>query len=500
MISRSRVLSLALGLAATSALPLAAQSRPQQPATCELNYRSNFRLNGAQQHLQVADNSSYEQDKLRRANDALRTLTDAAQAGGADQQTLWIFMGRAYALKHDMVGADSSWRRADAVATPACKIEIARYRHNEYVPFQNAAVAAMQNEQWDSALTAFRRGMIINPNDPSLFVNIGSVFMNKNEDDSAVYYWRRAAHASNDPRSENMRLTALFNAARLMQRAENWAMADSIYHEYIAMKPGDAEAVAALANVLIKEGKRAQAIAIYDSIISHSDSLSSFDLFDTGVQLFRQAQQDTARADTLQKDTLYMKAARAFELGLRKNPNLRDGLYNLVNTYLAINDTAQALNAAKRLVRVDPMNSQSARLLAAAYQRFAMDMDKTMRHAAAARDTATFHHLRPLVEAYQDSTLKALAKSDSLPLDINVDRFDPKDSTATLRGGAINRTAAEKPGFTLYFDFINAGGEVVSQQSVDVPTLGAAGSAGSRYDFSLTINARGIIAYRYRLE
>ncbi len=500
MIPRSRVLTIALSLTTISALPLAAQQH-NPPAQCELNYRGNFRLNGAEQHLEVADRTSYEQDKIRRANDALRTLTDAAQAGGGvDQTTLWMFMGRAYALKHDMVGADSSWRKADVTASPACKTEIARLRHNEFVPFQNAGVAAMQQEQWDSALTAFKNGLVINPHDPSVYVNIGSIYMSKNMDDSAVAWWRRAAHQASDPRTENMRATALFNAARLMQRADNWLMADSIFHEYLAMKPRDTEARAALAQVLNSEGRRSAATAIYDSIIADADSLSSFDLFDTGVALFRLAQQDTVRADSAAKDALFLKAAQAFELGLHKNPNERDGLYNLVNTYLALNDTARGLNAAKRLVRVDPMNGMSLRLLAAAYQRFALDMDHTMRQAAAAHDTVTVHRLRPLVQAYQDSTLTALARSDSIPFEVNVDRFDPKDSSATLRGAVVNHLQTEKPPFTLYMDFINEAGEVVSQQSVDVPALGAAGSAGARYDFTLEVTGRGIAAYRYRLE
>ncbi len=192
MIPRSRVLTIALGLAAFGALPLMAQQH-NQPAACELNYRGNFRLNGAQQHLEVADRTSYEQDRMRRATDALRTLTDAAQAGGADPTTLWMFMGRAYAIKHDMPGADSSWQKAEATASPACKTEIARLRHNEFVPFQNAGVAAMQQEQWDSALTAFKNGLVINPHDPSVYVNIGSIYMSKNMDDSAAT--RRAIRA-----------------------------------------------------------------------------------------------------------------------------------------------------------------------------------------------------------------------------------------------------------------------------------------------------------------
>lgn len=491
-----RTSSLVFALAAAIAVAAPAQQRPAAPE-CRLNYRSNFRLNGAQQHLAAAERAQVLSDKLRRANDALRVLNEAARSGGVDQLTLWFFLGQAQALTGDLVGADTSWTKADALADEGCKAELLRRRRNEFIPFNNAAVQHIQAQQPESAIADFHKGLQIYRGEPAVYITIGSLYLGREQADSAVKYFRIGAHASNEPRTLDARSTALFNAGRLMQRDGKFQAADTIYREYLRMRPNDAEAVSALATVLRAMGRGDEAIAMYDSMLANADSLSSFDLFDMGVALFRSAQQDTSAADSLRKLQLFAKAARAFEAGLQKNPYLRDGLYNVTNTYLAMNDTAKALASAKRLVTADPLSSQSQRLLAAAYQRYAMGYDRAMRAAAAARDTGTVRRTRALLTAYQDSTITALARSDSIPVELQMSRFDPSDSTANIRGAVVNRQNGEQAGFTLTIEFLNAAGEVVDTETVDVPTLGPLGGSGGMYDFNLTAHGRGILAYRY---
>lgn len=489
----SLVLALAVGVAGTAV----AQQRPAAPE-CRLDYRRNFRLNGAQQHLAAAERAQVAVDRQRRANDAVRVLNEAARAGGADETTLWFFLGQAHVLLGDLAAADTAWARAERVADDGCKAEITRRRRNEFIPFNNAAVQLIQNQQPDSAIAKFHEGMRIYRGEPAVYITIGSLYLQRDQLDSAVAYFRRGALVSNDARTLEARSTALFNAARLLQRERRWQQADTVYREYIQLRPRDAEARVGLAAVLTQMGRHNEALAIYDSMLANADSLSSFDLFDTGVALFRAAQGDTAAADSLRRQELYSKAARAFESGLRKNPHLRDALFNLTNTYLAMSDTARALDAAKRLVAADPLSSQSVRLLAAGYQRYAMGHDAVMRRANAARDTATVRRVRPLLQAYQDSTIATLARGDSLPVEVQISRFDPADTTATLRGVVVNRQSVEQAAFSMTFEFLNGAGEVVTAHTVEVPTLGVLGGAGGMYDFNITVNGRGIIAYRYR--
>ncbi|OGT94846.1 MAG: hypothetical protein A3I79_03850 [Gemmatimonadetes bacterium RIFCSPLOWO2_02_FULL_71_11] len=69
-----------------------------------------------------------------------------------------------------------------------------------------------------------------------------------------------------------------------------------------------------------------------------------------------------------------------------------------------------------------------------------------------------------------------------------------------FRGAAQNLLGHERPALSLTLEFLNAAGDVVARQVVEVPALSATGQPGSAYDFNLTATGRGIIAYRYKVN
>jgi len=454
----------------------------QQPPECRnLSYRGNFRLNGAQQHLEAAGRTSYAEDRQRRLADAERLLTDAAKAGGVDQATLWYLFGQFYSMKHDLTGADSAFRKAEALTDPECKREIARRRRNEWVPLQNAGVEQLNAGNTDSALALFRRANLIYRSEPYAMLNLATIFVNRGDNDSAIYYYRAAAASSDDPRFTEARATALFNAARLTHRAatdtasvsaeaqrrgvpdstvrnERLRTALAAYRDVLTVRPRDLQAQASVASVLFALQRPREAQAVYDSMLAHADSMESLDLFDAGVVLFRQNRFDLA--------------SRAMELGLAKNRCYRDALYNLANTYLAAKDSVHLLDAARRLVAVDSMNRQSLQLLAAAMQRNG--------------DT--------------QGTLRTLLKRDSLSWELTVQRFDLGDTTATIHAAILNLQPRPLSGFKLAVQFVSGACEPITQQVVEIPDLNANGSPGASYDLTLSGNGRGIVAYKYVVQ
>lgn len=454
-----------------AALPMAARAQDSQCSN--LRFRGNFRLNGAMQHLGQADSSNVPATKQTRATNAKRVLNEAAQAGGVDMFTLWFMFGRVYAIQNDLDGADSAFTRAAALSATdtRCLNEILRLRKNMWVPLQQQAVDMMQAQNYDSALALLRTSHRIYRDDPSGYLNMASAFMSRNQEDSAAAMFRLASKAGNTPDRADLRATAAFNAARLLQRINRLPSAESVYREYLVVRPRDVEAKGSLAALLTQMNRTTEAAAIYDTLMANPDSLDSFGLFAVGVALFRQGQQDTLPANAVRRRQAFGSAARAFELGLTKNPHSRDALFNLTNAYLAADDTARVLNAAERLVRSDSMNRQVITLLARAIQ-----MNR-----------------RPL------DVVTALMRRDSLPFEVAIVSFRPGDSTAMIRGAVQNLRSGERPGFNLAIEFLNAAGEVVATERVDVPTLGPTGNPGSVYDFNLTVSGRGILAYRYKI-
>jgi hypothetical protein len=478
MVSRSLTFIAPIAALTITIGSLAAQ-QAAAPECRHLDYRGNFRLNGAQMHLTQARASRYEDVRRTRIADATRLLNDAAKAGGVDQASLWYLFAQLYVLNKDLTGADSAFTKVEAVTDPECKREIVRERFNEWVPVQNAGVEQMNAGNMDSALVLFREANVIYRSGPYAFLNMASIFVGRDQTDSAIVYFRLAARSSDDRRFDEARETALFNAARLTHRraldtasvhaeAQRRGVPDSVvkaarlseaeagYREVLQLRPRDLPAQASLAGVLTVLHREDEAKSVYDSMLSHADSMDAFDLIDAGTALFRSSR--------------YGLAARATELGLAKDRCFRDGLYNLANIYLAAKDTVKLLEVARRLAAQDSMNRASLQMLARAWQ-----------------DAGA-----------KDSTLRVLQRAEALPWEMSVVRFEPGDTSATLHGMVTNLQQQAYKGFTLTVQFLNGSCDVVASQNVDLPDLNANGNAGQSYDFNLSARGRSIVAWKYK--
>lgn len=478
MVSRSLTFIAPIA-ALTITIGSAVAQQAAAPECRHLDYRSNFRLNGVKNHLDLAKSTKFDDVRRSRIADATRLLNDAAKAGGVDQPTLWYLFGQLYVLNHDLAGADSAFTKVEAVTDPECKREIGRERRNEWVTPQNQGVEQMNGGNMDSALALFRKANLIYRTEPYAYLNMASIFVGRNQDDSAVVYFRLAARSSQDRRFDDVRETALFNAARLVHRsaldtaavhaeAQRRGVPDSVvksirlrdaeaaYREVLQQRPRDLPAQASLAGVLMSLHRDGEARTVYDSMLAHADSMDAFDLIDAGTALFRSGRYDLA--------------ARATELGLAKNRCFRDGMYNLANIYLAAKDTVKLLDVSRRLAAQDPMNRASLQMLARAWQDHG---DK-------------------------DSTLRVLQRAEALPWELSVMRFEPGDTSATLHAMVTNLQQQTQKGFTLTVQFVSGSCDVVASQNVDLPDLNANGNPGQSYDFNLSANGRGIVAWKYK--
>jgi len=501
MLRSQAVLVLVAALAV--APDVVAQANRWAAPKCDLkpNHRS---VNSGMMYLKSATETRFEDQRQKDLRDASNALLQALTGENqAQNPAAWYYLGRYYILVQDFSGADSALARAEALR-PECKGDIATWRRLVWVPTLNAGIAAWQANNTDSAMAAFRQANAILQTEPMGFSYLASLLFNAGQHDSAAHYFRRAADiAATDTARVQDRRDALYNAGRIHHSLQHWPEAERAYREFLAVTPGDPEVLASLGSVLLQTGQRDSAFGIYERIIGLGDSVGSFPLFRAGVEIFQSApeppdtvaagrscrappQGRTNRPATLARiracrDSMatlmrahntvangaYRLAAQAFERGVKLNPYFRDGLFNLVNAYMALNDSAAMLAPAQRLVTVDPFNRQSLRLLAFAYQRLGQ-LDSTL------------HYLR-----IADSTLIA---------DITVSGFDPQDTTAVLKGIVTNMRAAPSQPFSLLLDFLNDKGEAVTSQTVAVPTL----APQATHPIEIKASGGGIVAWRYR--
>jgi tetratricopeptide (TPR) repeat protein len=483
--------------------PGAAQSNRWTGPKCDLK-PGHYLVNSGQLYLKSAAETRFEDQKQKDLRDANRVLIQSVTTGSQDRNpAAWYFLGRYYLMTDDAAGADSAFAHAERLK-PECKEDITFWRRTLWVPILNAGVAAWQANNLDSAMSAFRRANALNQSEPQGFKYLASLMFNAGQQDSAIHYFRRTADiAATNPEFAQDRKDALFNMARIQHSMQRWPDAEATYREYLTLYPNDAEVLASLGSVQLQRGQRDSALTIYKRIIARGDSVGSIPLFRAGVEIYQSAppEPDTAaaantcrtearasrlpaarvraRCDSVTSAMVrehaalargtYQLAAQAFETGLKLNPYYRDGLFNLVNTYLTLNDSTAMLASAQRLVSVDPLNRMSLRLLAFSHQRLG-------------RVDSTLHYLR-----IADSLLVA---------DVTVSEFDPDDQGSSLKGLVTNMRSTANAPFKLIFEFLDARGQVVATQSVDIPAI----QPQESHPFETKALGAGILAWRYRKE
>ena len=520
-----QALGVASGILAVAAT--AAPARGQQiwlPAACDIKPGHQL-VNSGMQSLKSAFTTKFADQRAKDLKDAGRNLSQAVTSGKQEKNpAAWYYLARYYLMVDDVAGADSAFTKALALA-PSCKEDIGLYRRQAWVPIFNGGVQAWQAGNTDSAIAAFRRANLLYQGEPMGFIYLANLFVGRTEPDSAerkrdaarygvdsllyatrmdsaAKYFRLAVPAASDPKYAKDRRDAFFNVARVYHAAKRYDEATAAYKEYLGSYPNDVQAMASLAGMYLNDGKRDSAMALYNAILTHTDSASADELFGAAQSVLgavptapdtaamdgecakaqkRKSPALTARqiatrcqpaaADTMRKfhalaDPQYRLVAETYEAGLKKNPYYRDALYNLAGISYLIGDTNKVLPLAQRLYAVDPMNRLTLAKIAGGWQ----------------------------LLGKKDSVLYYLTLADSLPVEVTVGNFTPSEKGAELDGLFTNFRSKPSAPLKIVFEFLDATGTVVASQPQDVPAL----DVGANQSFKVTVDRSGITAWRYK--
>ena len=230
--------------------------------------------------------------------------------------------------------------------------------------------------------------------------------------------------------------------------------------------PDDNEGKRGLAVAYRGLGQSEKAQAIEKGLVSaagaagaSSGAPGTQDLMGAGVNLYN--------------DKKYAEAAVAFEKAVAAEPNNRDALSNLSNTYLALKDGPKLLASATKLVAIEPMSETALKLQGEGYKQ----------------------------SGKVDDAITTAEKVLALPVDVKITEFSPNTGGAALAATATGRAAQTPSGKSiaaapvgLVFEFLDARGGVVATQETQVPAL----AAGAARDIKLTAQGTGITAWRYK--
>lgn len=427
----------------------------------------DFRISSAATYLKSGIESSDPVKRESLLKKGAEVATDAIKNAGQDKSgAAWYYLGRLDLWLGDLRGADSAFTRAVALL-PECSEDIKGYRQSAWTILMLPATEAVRANKPDSAIALLTEAGIISREFPQGFYNLGVLYANQDQFDSAAVYFKlaqeKAAAAPNDKFTKE-RNTATFNLAAVLQRANRHADAVAELKKYVQWEPNDKEAKKALVQSLRLTGATAEAAQIEQQMLSAGNAegtLTNEEMTSMAVNLFNEKK--------------YPEAADMFEKVAQKAPGDRTAWANLANTYVAMKAGDKLIPVAQRLVAMEPLNEESLKLLGEGYR----EINK------------------------QDSLVKTVERIFALPTSVAVAGFQRKKDGATLTGTATGRQAQTVDGknipaaaTNIVVDFLNAEGGVVSSADVAIPAL----QPGAKFEWSADGKGEGIQSWRYRAK
>jgi tetratricopeptide (TPR) repeat protein len=382
-----------------------------------------------------------------------------------------------YGFKDDPTGTIDILQTADSLITlvetahPECAQQTSAVRQQAYVPLVNASIQNLNSGQVDSASANAQRAASIYKKSPYVYNVLAGVAVKKTDYPTAAQNYRQVILlAGTDSNYKKLRTGAMYNLAVVTTSladaatgADKKAKSDSaiqLWHEYIAANPSDPNGQAGLTNAMQSSGDTAAAGQLYSDMTANPGKYTDIQLFQSAV---------AAAKGNRENDAL-----KLFEAGLVKNPFYNQALVYVCNAYFNANQPDKLFPAVRRLVDVDPADSDNYRLLAGAYQ------IRSKSETGAAQ------------KASRDSLVAALTKWKHPTVQVSVTRVLHDGDKMAVSGTLNNLTAVSKT-YTLKFQFIDVTGKVLGTQDVPPLTVAAHGSQ----PFEVTATQPGVIAYKY---
>jgi tetratricopeptide (TPR) repeat protein len=435
---------------------------------CQLPGAGDFRAKSARLYLVTGlTGTGAAENRTRAIREGVRVSSEAITQGGqAKNPGVWYYLGRLYLQQGDLVGADSAFTRAEALA-PQCKADILKYRYKPWATLVNEGSKFRQASHDDSAMVMFRGANQILQTQPLSYINMGELFDNLHQIDSSLFYFGKAAATQpTDTNQVKVRNQALYNYGVLLYKAGRNEDAVATFRQYIGIRPDDVDGKKALALALRAAGKKDEAQAIEKELVTASGTPGGAGLSETEVyELAAKQYNDKNYADA---------AATAGQL-LGLNPYSRDALNIQANSYLALQQWDKLGPVADKLVGIEPMSF-------------------------------FFHSMRAQVFKSTNDRAKmaeAIITREALGLDVDMKGGPVKADGAAISGAAKGREARDEAGktlpakpITLVFEFLDKDGKVVTSQEVNIPVL----AKDATQPIDVEVKAEGIKGWRYRVK
>jgi tetratricopeptide (TPR) repeat protein len=509
---------------------------------CELS-TSHYLIKGAIVHLKFAVESSFVDERDQQVQDAIDVLRQAIlEKGQADNAASWYYLGRAYAIRKDLAGADSAFHRALALA-PDCAQDVRQHARRLAAFALNDALRTWGTDARDSALAFFHAAHALDSANAEIPLYMSVMFASETEPDSAERYLEFGMAAAQTDTAHGARLKqAQLETARAFEtRAYTNAPAIQTASQTRLLRDSTTAKVEADSALLNKIVSQVVEIRTAGQRLNAS-SLAAFQrdstTLETRLATSRRALdslRQTATTDSVAVAGAVAPVIRAYRRYVEHYPEDADAAIQLVRVYAADGDrnaldqlvtqvaaspypTGSKLTQAGLSLYNDGLIASAARLLESALRRepndhAALGIITHVYYAQARADTlmAIAHRrlsLEPLdpaaaramayawdLRGNKDSTRRWIAEADTgLAWNVRIIQFSGGDQSTSLTGTVTNVAGRPLPAMTLLFEFLDKDGAVAFSSTVPVPALDPKG----REPISIRVDQSGALSWRYR--
>jgi tetratricopeptide (TPR) repeat protein len=460
---RGVFLALAAAVAFGACAPAATGGTAGGPRLAETRFTTAAKLQLAQAE---AATGARQQELYQQA---LQQSLQGIEAAPTNPQHFYL-AGLAHAGLGDFAAADEMWVQALEMY-PAYRGDIAVAREQAWAQAFNMGVVAYNEGDQAAAIRHWETANQIFDGRPEAYFNLAAVHSQEERYDRAIEAFQSAVAAlDREPGRElspeevadrdESRITALQNMGNLQLFTEQFTAAEQTFRRLGELQPQNVQARASLATALARQGRRDQAMGVYQELLA-TPGITADQLMSVGVGMF-QAQE-------------YAQAAGAFRRVTEMQPRSRDALYNYLNAlYAQQRDQATAtpqrwqeiIPVAERLIEMDPLNENAHLILIQAF-----------------RDTRQ-----------QQRALRVAEQNQAAPVHVDEVRVDHDGSRVLLQAVAIGNQARPGSPIRLAFTFFGAGGETLGTQTTTVTA--PAPNATTRFQVTVPTETAPV-GYRY---
>lgn len=532
---------LAPGMAAVLALSASAASvraqdvwvEPQPPC----NIRPGDRLvNDGMIHLKVGVESEFPEQREARFDQAYEVLVRAiSQRDQGDNPAAWYYLARYFVYRGDGVGADSSFRKAVALA-PECEDDASQYRLKLQPDVLAQALQSWQEGQHERAMALFSAARGLDPSDANTPFFMSEVFSSTGELDSAAAYIEIGNRLAGDnPEFARRRQRAMLELARALESRgagepalrridavrlsrdsalrniqrdstmlarliEEWAgknlrpeVAQAVQRDSTALETRLAAARARRDEIAPTMNAESTAVdaAMGPALEAYREYLEAFpEDVTTALRVLRLA--STAGSSAMMSTLIELvTSAEEFDQG------------NVVQTGIALfrsghlEETVGLLEAA---LSRNPYHA-TALLIASTALYTLGDAERALEltQRLISLDPLNPQAVRMLAAAWdlngqRDSARAYLeAARGGMGWGVTVTQFVPTEGATVLNGTVTNISGAPLEATTLEFEFLRSDGAVVGAASVEVPSL----QPNQQHSIALRVAQGGAAGWRY---